>query len=61
MGRPSGWPLTPIAATGLAVPMAGAVSYHLRKKDAVNELLPSVVLPVLSVVIARGRFGPYTF
>ncbi|MFI9105896.1 DoxX family protein [Streptomyces fildesensis] len=53
--------LTPIAATGLAVTMAGAANYHLRKKDAAKELLPSVVLLVLAAVIAWGRFGPYSF
>ncbi|MCM2428477.1 DoxX family protein [Streptomyces sp. RKAG337] len=53
--------LTPIAATGLAVTMAGAANYHLRKKDTAKELLPSVVLLVLAVVIAWGRFGPYSF
>ncbi|MDJ0345814.1 DoxX family protein [Streptomyces sp. H10-C2] len=52
--------LTPVAATGLALTMAGAASYHIRKKDIVNEILPSVVLLVLAAVVAWGRFGPYS-
>lgn len=53
--------LTPIAATGLAIIMLGAVIVHVRLGDKINLILPSAVLLVLSVVVAWGRFGPYHF
>lgn len=52
--------LTPIAATGLAVIMIGAIVVHVRRKE--NQALPfNVILLLLSVFVAWGRFGPYSF
>jgi hypothetical protein len=52
--------LTPLAATGLAIIMVGAVVLHVRRKELPGAV-PSVVLLVLAVVVAWGRFGPYAF
>lgn len=48
--------LTPIAATGLAVTMLGALVTHIRIHDSVDRYVPAIVLLVLDVVIAVGRF-----
>src|ERR1700739_3113846 len=52
--------LVPLAAVGLALVMAGAAVVHARRKEwpfiAVN-----VVLLVLAVIVAWGRFGPHAF
>lgn len=53
--------LVPIAAAGLAVVMAVAVVVHVRRGDSIAETVPSIVLGVLSVVVAIGRFGPESF
>lgn len=50
--------LTPLAATGLALTMAGAVVVHLRRHE---PPVPPLVLGVLAVVVAVLRFGPYAF
>jgi hypothetical protein len=52
--------LVPVAATALAVVMAGAVVVHLRRKERVDTVL-AVVLGLLAVFLAWGRFGPYAF
>lgn len=52
--------LVPIAATGLAIIMAGAVVVHVRRKEGPNTL-PSLILLILAVIVAWGRFGPYSF
>lgn len=52
--------LVPLAATGLAVTMVGAAVFHLRRGET-KETVPSVVLLILAVVVAWGRFGPYAF
>jgi hypothetical protein len=52
--------LVPVAATGLALVMAGAVALHLRRREY-PALAPSGVLLVLAAVVAWGRFGPYGF
>jgi uncharacterized membrane protein YphA (DoxX/SURF4 family) len=46
--------LTPIAALGLALVMAGAVVVHIRRKE---QLAPALVLGVLSLVLAVIRFA----
>jgi uncharacterized membrane protein YphA (DoxX/SURF4 family) len=52
--------LTPLAATGMALIMIGAIITHVRRKE--NQPLPiNVVLLVLAVIVAWGRFGPYAF
>ena len=52
--------LVAVAATGLVLLMAGAAVTHLRRKEG-QMVVINVVLLVLAVVVAWGRFGPYTF
>lgn len=52
--------LVPVAAAALAVVMAGAVVVHLRRKEASAVVAP-LVLGLLAVFVAWGRFGPYAF
>ena len=47
--------LTPLAAVGCAIVMAGATIVHTRMKDYKGLGMP-VMLLVLSVVVAAGRF-----
>jgi hypothetical protein len=49
-----------VAAAALAVVTAGAVLVHLRRKERVDAAL-DVVLGLLAVFLAWGRFGPYAF
>lgn len=52
--------LVPLAAVGLAVIMVGALIVHGRRKEL--QVLPvNVLLLILAVVVAWGRFGPYSF
>lgn len=52
--------LTPLAASGLVIVMAGAAVTHARRGEA--RVIPvNVVLGVLALVVAWGRFGPYAF
>lgn len=46
--------LTPIAAVGLALVMAGAVVVHIRRKEA---FVPPLVLGVLALAVAVLRFA----
>ncbi|WP_338324652.1 DoxX family protein [Nonomuraea polychroma] len=52
--------LTPLAATGLVVVMIGAAVTHARRKEH-QMILGNLVLLALAAVVARGRFGPYSF
>jgi uncharacterized membrane protein YphA (DoxX/SURF4 family) len=52
--------LAPLAATGLAIIMIGAVVVHVRRKEY-PQIILTVILLILSVVVAWGRFGPYSF
>ncbi|MEK0097359.1 DoxX family protein [Streptomyces sp. A475] len=52
--------LTPLAATGLAITMAGAALVHTRAKEWPHIAINAVLL-VIAVVIAWGRFGPYAW
>ena len=52
--------LAPIAAVGLIIVMAGAVTTHARRQEWSNVAV-NVVLAVLGAVVAWGRFGPYSF
>ncbi|MFI1992641.1 DoxX family protein [Actinoplanes sp. NPDC020271] len=52
--------LVPMAATGLAITMIGAIVVHVRRKEN-QAVLPSLILLVLSAVVAWGRFGPWSF
>ena len=46
--------LTPLAAVGLALVMAGAVVTHIRRKE---QFVPPLVLGALSLVVAVLRFA----
>ncbi|GHJ37234.1 DoxX family protein [Streptomyces sp. TS71-3] len=48
------------AAVGMAITMLGATVVHARRKEA-QSLPITVVLLILAVVVAWGRFGPYSF
>jgi uncharacterized membrane protein YphA (DoxX/SURF4 family) len=52
--------LTPLAAVGLAVIMVLAAITHARRKEP-GAIAFNAVLFVVAVVIAWGRFGPYSF
>jgi uncharacterized membrane protein YfcA len=52
--------LVPLAAVGLALVMVGAIVVHARRKEPMN-IAVNVVLIVLAVLVAWGRFGPYSF
>ncbi|CAM5280443.1 hypothetical protein GCM10010329_78770 [Streptomyces spiroverticillatus] len=52
--------LVPLAATGLAVTMAGAAVVHARRKEG-SAIGLNVVLLALAAFVAWGRFGPYSF
>jgi uncharacterized membrane protein YphA (DoxX/SURF4 family) len=49
--------LTPVAATGLAIIMIGAVVTHARRHES-KSVVVNGVLPALTVIVAVGRFGP---
>ena len=51
--------LVPLAAAGLALVMVGAAVTHARRKEIPN-IAVNVVLLVLALVVAWGRFGPYS-
>jgi len=51
--------LVPMAAAGLAITMVFAALVHIRRGDPTSAMLPSMVLAILSVVVAWSRFGPY--
>jgi uncharacterized membrane protein len=51
--------LTPLAATGLAVVMVLAMNTHRRRHEP-GAIAFNAVLFALAVVIAWGRFGPYS-
>ena len=52
--------LVPVAATGLFLMMVGAAVTHVRRSE-LNGIAPSVVLGLLSLIVAIFRFGPYAF
>ncbi|MFJ9831693.1 DoxX family protein [Streptomyces sp. NPDC101169] len=52
--------LTLLAALGLAVVMTLAGTFHLRRREY-SAIGANAVLLALSVVVAWGRFGPYSF
>jgi uncharacterized membrane protein YphA (DoxX/SURF4 family) len=51
--------LTPLAATGLAVMMVLASITHFRRKEP-NVIPVNAALFVVAVVVAWGRFGPWS-
>ena len=52
--------LTPLAGVGLAVLMVGAMATHYRRKEP-QMIVTNVVIFALAVLVAWGRFGPYSF
>jgi uncharacterized membrane protein YphA (DoxX/SURF4 family) len=52
--------LVPLAAVGLVALMLGAAITHARRRET-PMIAVNVVLLVLAVVVAWGRFGPYSF
>ena len=52
--------LVPLAATGLAAIMVGAMITHARRREP-PAIVINVVLFALAAVVAWGRFGPYAF
>ena len=53
--------LVPLAAVGLVLVMVGAVVVHLRRGDGLAGAAPAIVLGLLAVFVAWGRFGAYAF
>lgn len=53
--------LVPIAATGVAVLMVGAIVTHVRLREPIVQSAPAAVLCLLAVFVAWGRFGPAAF
>jgi uncharacterized membrane protein YphA (DoxX/SURF4 family) len=52
--------LVPLAATGLAVVMIGAIITHTRRKEP-QPIVINAVLLILAVLVAVFRFGPNSF
>ena len=52
--------LVPLAATGLAALMLGAAITHARRRET-PMIAVNLALLLLAVVVAWGRFGPYSF
>jgi uncharacterized membrane protein YphA (DoxX/SURF4 family) len=52
--------LAPIAAVGLIILIAGAVTTHARRQEWSNVAV-NAFLAVLGAVVAWGRFEPYSF
>jgi uncharacterized membrane protein YphA (DoxX/SURF4 family) len=52
--------LVPLAALGLVLIMIGAAITHGRRKEY-QMILINLVLLALALVVAWGRFGPYSF
>jgi uncharacterized membrane protein YphA (DoxX/SURF4 family) len=51
--------LTPLAAVGLGLVMVGAIVTHARRSEG-RSIVVNVLLLAIAVVIAWGRFGPYS-
>ena len=52
--------LAPLAACGIVLIMVLAAGLHARRKEP-GAIATNVVLLVLAVFVAWGRFGPYSF
>jgi uncharacterized membrane protein YphA (DoxX/SURF4 family) len=48
--------LTPIAAAGCAIVMIGAVILHAVRKEHKEIVFPPLVLLILAIIVAAGRF-----
>ena len=53
--------LVPLAATGVAIIMVGAIITHLRLREPFGKSVPAIVLLLLAIFVAWGRFGAYAF
>ena len=51
----------PLAASGVAVLMLGAVITHVRLRDPFGQTVPAIVLLLVAIFVAWGRFGAYSF
>ncbi|MEV4757842.1 DoxX family protein [Micromonospora sp. NPDC049559] len=51
--------LVPLAASGLALIMVGAAVTHGRRGER-DGIVKNVVLLILTLIVAWGRFGPYS-
>jgi uncharacterized membrane protein YphA (DoxX/SURF4 family) len=49
--------LVPLAATGVAILMVGAIITHIRLREPLGKSAPAIVLLFLAVFVAWGRFG----
>lgn len=47
--------LTPLAAVGISMTMIGAMNLHIKRRE-MDKLMPNVVLLMLSLFVAIGRF-----
>ena len=52
--------LVPVAAVGLIAMMAGAAITHARRRE-LPMITVNVVFLAMAVLVAWGRFGPYSF
>lgn len=52
--------LVPLAATGLAIIMVGAIITHARRKEN-QPIVINTILLILAIVVAVFRFGPNSF
>jgi uncharacterized membrane protein YphA (DoxX/SURF4 family) len=52
--------LVPLAASGLAIIMIGAIITHARRKESQPIIINTVIL-ILALVVAIFRFGPNSF
>jgi len=53
--------LVPLAAVGLAITMLGAIVVHVRRGDGALSVLVPLVLALMAIFVAWGRFGAYAF
>lgn len=53
--------LVPLAAMGVALLMLGAIITHVRLRDPLGQSVPAIVLLLLAIFVAWGRFGAYAF
>lgn len=49
--------LTPLAATGLVLLMAGAIRTHARRGET-SMIVLNLILAAMALFVAIGRFGP---
>ena len=52
--------LVPVAATGLAVVMVGAIITHIKRGEKQMAVI-NVVLAALALIVAAGRYGTWAF